>query len=284
MIDMSAPLVRFTRIFVLYSCFIAVVILASCKSPEPTLAPRPTSPVPVSEWWHPQPGLTWQWQLDGELDISVEAEVYDLDLYVDQEAIDALHARGAMLICYISVGSYEDWRPDANQFPGTVIGNRYGGWSGERWLDIRRIDLLSPVMCTRLDLCAEKRFDGVEPDNIDIYGNKSGFDISYREQLAYLHWLADEAHARGLAIGLKNAPDMVSDSSIFLDFAITEDAYYYDWIDAMLIFLDEGKPVFAAEYSDTSVHFGTACQRAKRTGVSLILKDRDLTAFRATCR
>ena len=33
-------------------------------------------PPPASDWWHPAPGLTWQWQLDEELDTSVKAQVY----------------------------------------------------------------------------------------------------------------------------------------------------------------------------------------------------------------
>jgi len=67
------------------------------------MTPIPSSPSPATEWWHPAPGLTWQWQLDEEVDTSVEAQVYDIDLYADQSVIDALHARGVKVICYISV-------------------------------------------------------------------------------------------------------------------------------------------------------------------------------------
>ena len=33
-----------------------------------------------------------------------------------------------------------------------------------------------------------------------------GFPLTYQDQLQYALWLADEAHKRGLAIGVKNAP------------------------------------------------------------------------------
>ena len=111
------------------------------------------------------------------------------------------------MICYISVGSHENWRTDADQFPEEVLGKKYEGWSGERWLDIRRIDLLAPIMLARLDDCAAKGFDAVEPDNMQIWDNDTGFPLTYDDQLRYALWLADEAHKRGLAIGQKNAPD-----------------------------------------------------------------------------
>jgi hypothetical protein len=59
--------------------------------------------------------------------------------------------------------------------------------------------------------------------------------------------MADKAHTRGLAIGLKNAPDMVADSVSFFDFAITKDVFYYEWAEEMLPFVQTGKPVFTAE-------------------------------------
>ncbi len=107
----------------------------------------------TTNWWHPDVGLTWQWQIgDLDIDTSIEADVYDIDLYVDQAIIDELHAKGRKLICYMSVGSYEDWRPDIDQFPPEVLGNNYDGWKGEKWLDIRRIDLLAPNLA-----CAPRR-------------------------------------------------------------------------------------------------------------------------------
>ncbi len=269
------------RTFIFIS--ILVLTLKTCNVEVPSIGSIPTSQAPAVDWWQPAPGLTWQWQLEGEVDTSIEAQVYDLDLYVDQSVIDALQARGVKLICYISVGSYEDWRPDADQFPDVILGKKYEGWPGEKWLDIRRIDLLAPIMTARLDLCAIKGFDGVEPDNIEIHDSDTGFPLTYSDQLAYARWLANEAHARGLAIGLKNAPDMATDSLAFYDFAIVEDAYYYEWIDSMLPYISMGKPVFAAEYIDLRVDFKTACGQTTRAGVSLILKDRALSAFRMTC-
>jgi len=264
---------------------ILTLLIYGCSSQEITMTSEQIRPTanPSMDWWRPKPGLTWQWQLDDVLDTSVEAQVYDVDLYVDQELIDRLHSRGVKVICYISVGSWEDWRPDASQFPGEVLGNDYEGWRGEKWLDIRQIELLAPIMRSRLDLCAEKGFDGVEPDNIDIYNNNTGYPLTYLDQLTYAKWLSEEAHARGLAIGLKNAPDMVTDSLSYFDFAITEDAFYYNWAEKMLPFITSGKPVFAAEYTDMDIDFDAACSWGRQNNINFILKNRILTAFRLTC-
>ncbi len=187
------------------------------------------------------------------------------------------------MICYISVGSYEEWRSDADQFPEEVIGKDYEGWSGEKWLDVRRIDLLAPIMRARLDMCAAKGFDGVEPDNMEVYGDDTGFPLTYEDQLRYALWLADEAHQRGLAIGQKNASDQTEDLVDIYDFAITEDAFYYDWAGEMTPYIEAGKPVFAAEYTDLPGDFEEFCRQAQELGFSVILKNRDLNAWIETC-
>jgi endo-alpha-1,4-polygalactosaminidase (GH114 family) len=261
--------------------------LASCT---PDLEPAPVTATilpssSASTWWHPAPGLTWQWHLsEPPVDTSVDAQVYDIDLFDnDASVVKTLHDQGRKVICYISVGSREDWRPDADQFPPDVLGKDYDGLPGEKWLDVRRIDLLAPIMRARLDLCKAKGFDAVEPDNIEVYDNDTGFPLTYADQLAYARWLADEAHARGLAIGLKNAADMVADSLPFFEFAITEDCFDQGWCDQVLPFVAAGKPVFAAEYTDTGVDFPAACAWGRQHNVNFIQKNRILTAFRLTC-
>jgi hypothetical protein len=229
--------------------------------------------------------LRWQWQLTGmPVDLSVEGDMYDIDLFENEASvITALHEQGRKVICYLSVGSREDWRPHADRFPASVIGNDYEGWPGENWLDIRQIDLLAPIMRARLDLCKEKGFDGIEPDNIDGYTNDTGFPLTYEDQLKYNLWLAEEAHARGLSIGLKNDSEQAADLLPNYDWALTEDCFAGGWCKDMLPFIEMGKPVFAAEYTDTGVTLEQLCQEAKPLNFSLILKNRDLDAWQQTC-
>ena len=173
-----------------------------------------------ADWWRPAAGLTWQWNLTGKLDMDLLTDVIDVDLEVGKSVVDYYHSIGTKVICYINVGSYENWRADAERFPREVLGKDYEGWSGEKWLDIRRIDLLAPIMLARLDLCQAKGFDGVEPDNMEVWTNDTGFPLTYEDQLKYAIWLADEAQKRGLAIGQKNAPDQTMDLVDLYDFAI----------------------------------------------------------------
>jgi hypothetical protein len=84
-----------------------------------------------------------------------------------------------------------------------VLGSGLEDWPGEKWLDVRQIDTLAPIMRSRLDLCKSKGFDAVEADHVDGYSNSSGFPLSAEDQLRYNRFLASKAHARGLSIGLK---------------------------------------------------------------------------------
>lgn len=266
--------------FLLLSCTPQGQPVSAIEGTETVSIPLSSTP---TDWWHPAAGLSWQWQLTGKFDFDVVSDVIDIDLDVDASTVDFFHQRGTSVICYISVGSYENWRNDADQFPEEVLGNDYEGWTGEKWLDIRRIDLLAPIMRARLDRCAENGFDAVEPDNIEVYTNDTGFPLTYEDQLRYARWLAEEAHARGLAIGLKNAPDQVKDLVDLYDFAITEDAFYYGWAELMYPFIEASKPVFAAEYTDLPGDFDAFCQRSRELGFSTILKHRDLNAWMRTC-
>ncbi len=243
-----------------------------------------TTGAAAAEVWRPAPGTSFQWQLDSPVDPEVEAEVYDVDLFdTDATTVALLKARGRWVICYVSVGTVEDWRPDAHLFPSRVVGRQYDEWPGERWLDVRRLDLLAPVLGARLDLCKAKGFDAVEPDNLDGYENETGFTLTREDQVRFNLWIAAEAHRRGLSIGLKNSPEMVSEMLSAFDWALTEDCFDQGWCAELAPFVDAGKAVFVTEYTDTGVNFEAACAEAASFGFTAILKERDLGAFREVC-
>ena len=263
--------------------------LAGAAREEEAAAATPTAvflPTVIASpgWWQPAVGATWQWQLDQPVDLSFDVAVYDVDLFdTDASVVASLHAQGRKVICYLSAGSWEEWRPDAGQFPAAVIGNDYGGWPGEKWLDIRQIDALAPIIRARLDLCRDKGFDAVEPDNIDGYTNDTGFPLTYADQLAYNRWLAEEARARGLSIGLKNDSEQTADLLPYFDWALTEDCFDQGWCAEMSPFISAGKPVFAAEYTDTGITTADFCPQAAALQFSAILKNRDLDAWMEPC-
>ena len=174
------------------------------------------------------PGTAWQWQLDGRVDAGVDVPVYDIDGFENDAATVArLHRDGRKVICYVNAGAWESFRPDHGDFPASVLG-RANGWEGERWLDIRRLDILRPLMAKRMDICRERGFDAVEPDLLDAYLNDTGFPLTAAHQLAYNRMIARLAHERGLSVGLKNdlpqVPQLVRD----FDFAVNEECAQYD--------------------------------------------------------
>lgn len=224
--------------------------------------------------WQPEPGTSWQWQLTGEINTSWDVAMYDIDLFdTPQTTIDQLHTDGRVVICYFSAGSWENWRDDARDFPNKVLGKQLDGWSDERWLDIRRIDLLEPLILARLDLAVKKKCDGVEPDNIDGYTNETGFHLTYNDQLDYNLWLAEQAHQRGLSIGLKNDLDQIDDLVSFFDWALSEECFQFDECDALLPFIKAGKAVFGVEYEGDPDEY---CPLAIQMGFSWLTKALEL--------
>lgn len=198
--------------------------------------------------WAPPPHLTWYWQLQGRIDNQVNAAVYDLDGFGTSAAeVARLHALGRHVICYIDVGTWENWRPDARRFPRRVLG-RSDGWPGERWLDIRALRTLEPIMTARFRMCARKGFDALEPDNIAVAGQHSGFPITRAEQLRYARWVADEAHRLGLAVFQKNDPGQTRALEPWFDGALVEQCNQYSECGAYRAYLRAGKPVLNAEY------------------------------------
>lgn len=256
------------------------------RAASATLTPQVYLPlVATPSVRRPVLNTSWQWQLDGNIDQTVDASMFDIDLF-DTEAslVTALHAQGHKVVCYISVGSWEEWRPDASQFPPGVLGNDYEGWPGEKWLDIRQIELLAPIMRARLDACQAKGFDGIEPDNIEGYANNTGFPLTAQDQLKYNIWVANEAHARGLSIGLKNDPDQVAELLPYFDWALTEDCFDQGWCQQLTLFVNAGKAVFAAEYTDTGMTTAQFCPQANALNFNGLLKHRELDAWRQACR
>ncbi|WP_236654750.1 endo alpha-1,4 polygalactosaminidase [Streptacidiphilus anmyonensis] len=232
-------------------------------------------------WWRPRAGLSWQWQLTTPVDTSVRADVYDID--ADDNAasvVAALHRSGRRVICYVNAGSWEPYRPDAGNYPKELLGRPLDGWPDERWLDVRRLDLLTPLLAHRLDECRTKGFDGVEPDNMDGYENDTGFPLTAADQLAFDRAVARLAHQRGLAVGLKNDFDQVAALRPDFDYGVDEQCAELRTCAALTAFVKAGRPVFDAEYAVPTSAF---CAQTRGLGISAIRKHLELDAWRQTC-
>ncbi len=240
------------------------------------------APVNCQGCWHPALKTSWQLQFQGAINPALHVNMYDVDM-VDTPAsvVASLHRAGSVVICYIDAGTWENWRPDASQFPGAVKGNSVGGWPTEKWLDIRQITVLGPMIRARLDLCKAKGFDGVDFDNVDGYTNTSGFPLAASDQANYNVFLANEAHTRGLAVGLKNDLDQIPTLVPYFDWVLDEQCFQYKECNTLLPFIQANKPVMEVEYNLKTSAF---CRQANAMNFNSMRKHLSLNAYLSACR
>lgn len=225
----------------------------------PAAAPRPAPA--AAAYWKPSTMDSWQIQLQGPINTSHEASVYIVDLFdASQETIDRLHGLGRRVICYFSAGTAEDWRSDLSQFQNADLGRTLKNWPGERWVDTRSARVRA-VMTARLDLALRKRCDGVDPDNLMAFEEKTGLPLTADTQLDYNRFIAREARNRRLAVGLKNDTAQVADLAGDFDFAVNEECHEQRECEEYAPFLAAGKPVLNIEYRATWAR--QAAERAK---------------------
>jgi hypothetical protein len=255
-----------------------LLLLALCFAdrPAPTAAAR----------WRPTPGTSWQIQYTGTLKLNLDVDVYDLDLFdlndSPADEIGTLHAQGRRVICYFSAGTWEDWRPDAGHFPPSTVGKPLADWPGESWLDIRKTSVRT-IMQQRVDLAADIGCDAVDPDNVDGYTQDSGFPLTAANQLGFNKFLANEAHKRNLAVGLKNDLEQIPQLRPYFDFAVNESCFVYDECDLLTSFVDHAKAVFQIEYGRSSLA-RRICPRANDLDLDTLIKNLSLNAARTACR
>ena len=260
-----------------------------------TIAPRPTMvptlAVPPTQLWTPALVTSWHWMIHHALDVTdakdmgltdpngtplgyPAPQMYDIDGFYNgqdptcnikdssgacvqgqNDAVRQLHDLGKRVVCYIDTGVFESYRPDAYKFPSYVLGRVDAGWNGSRWLDIRRTDVLFPIMEARIKMCRDKGYDSIEPDEMVNYSNNSGFPLTYQDQLTYNRGIAQIAHKYGISIALKDDPEQAADLVNSFDWVLDEQCYQYTECDLLDPFTAASKTVFDAEYNVTNDDF-----------------------------
>ncbi|KAJ5164447.1 uncharacterized protein N7500_006277 [Penicillium coprophilum] len=218
------------------------------------MSKRDTTSPDNTDIWQPEAGVKWQIQLvDPVEDTTVDADIWDIDLFENTgETITALKSKGHKVICYFSAGTYEDWRPDISKFDPKDFGSNLDEWPGERWLDLKS-DKIRAIMISRLDIAKDKGCDGVDPDNIDAYGNENGLGLTEADSIDFLTFLAKESHSRGMAIGLKNGGDIIGSVIDMMQWSVNEQCAEYNECETYAAFTEVNKPVFHIEYSGESL-------------------------------
>lgn len=77
-----------------FACAVTLLLLEAAARGSPAI-------------WIPPVATTWQWQLSGVVDQTVDVSMYDIDLFDNSAAVvDALHADGRRVVCYLSAGTW----------------------------------------------------------------------------------------------------------------------------------------------------------------------------------
>lgn len=218
-------------------------------------------------------GTKWQIQFNGELQDTSTAKVFDVDLFdSDENQLKLMKKQGKKIICYFSAGTYENWRPDAKDFPEAVRGQKLKDWEGESWLNIRDLEVKN-IMSKRIAMAKNKGCDAIDPDNVDGYTHQNGFELTEADQLKYNKFLAEAAHDKKLLIGLKNNLRQVSDLVDFFDFAINESCAEFKECHLLKPFALKRKPILAISYQAKSK---ALCKEARKMHMDIIFKNKKL--------
>ena len=214
--------------------------------PEPCVAPSPGTcwyPPHLDGAGHP---MRWDWQIGRVTPLertgSRAVDIYDIDGFLTTHAeVRQIHTtwQAATLphpkaICYLDL-AWEDYRPDGTQtqyggrFPADTLGNIYYGYPQERWVDLRQLDALKPMLEARIRMCAHKGFDAVELDDIDSFEPPSttGFDLTPGDAQNFLAYVDNEIHRHGMTVLWKNTGILSWWGRNYSDGAVVEECYAY---------------------------------------------------------
>ncbi len=253
----------------------------------------------------PEPGTSWQWQITGRIGMLRDVDMYDVDLTdavprrtevevrgfgtvswprgANAGVVDRLHAAGIVAVCYLDSGAWEAYEPDADLFAPAVIGNSTG-WAQERWLDLRPGPRrrFASIIWARLELARRIGCDGVEPDQNNPIGNRPGFPIGRDDERSWYLSVARHAHAAGLSVGMKNGVEVIDARMVAaFDWSLNEECFFYAECRRERPFIEAGKAVFQAEYTDDWRRRGAArpravarrvCAGARNRGFSTLVK------------
>jgi hypothetical protein len=269
----------------------AMAVVAPSASAATTATPALPTPVVCAggPCWHPALQTSWNWVLSVVPTAPYRnVQMYDVDGFNSAAAdVTSLHSSGKKAVCYLSAGTYENWRSDASRFPAALLGSG-NGWPGEKWLDVRDVQksgsVLRSIMDSRLDMCRSKGFDMVELDNVDGYSNSTGFPLTAADQRYFNATLANDSHARGLTVLQKNDNEQIPNLVPYFDGALNEQCNQYKECTTaqngsygLDQYVAAGKPVFQAEYKLSTSTFCSADNSRNFNGVRFDLNLDDKT-------
>ncbi|MGF1662873.1 MAG: endo alpha-1,4 polygalactosaminidase [Kineosporiaceae bacterium] len=228
----------------------------------------------------PPTGAAWDYQLGGAYPPDPDVEVVVRDV-----SAPAPEQYG---VCYLNAfqtqpGALATWRSD---HPGLLLRDEAGdlvrdpAWPDEAILDLGSREnraVLVDLLSQDVDECARRGHEAVELDNLDSW-TRSGGAFGPEEAMTVAVAVAAQARRHGLAVGQKNASDLLgrADLGAAFDFAVVEECARYDECDDYRDVY--GDRVLQVEYADApgaERAFRAACRDGELSPGAL-LRDRDL--------
>ncbi len=274
-----------------------------------TATPVPPAPPPGGGYAGLGPGTAWHWQIQGVVDENILGHVVpadrpkmmDIDLWdATPQLISRLKAKGIYVVCYMESGDWLSERPDAKDYPTSVLGARIDGFPNERYVNVTMLDgpagptgkTLRQIMFARLQMAKDKGCQGIEPDLDDLHeqGNV-GFPINKAQMLTYNKIIIDRGHQLGMSVGLKNGPGFAAEMyNAGADWVLNEECWQFDECGGYKIFTDHGKAVFQVEYQDSqkNAKYRDTCPQNVAQNYDGIVRDSSsglgANSFRYACR
>lgn len=250
-------------------------------TPNTTPPPPPPPPPPPGTWWVPPQVAEWQWYLAGKVSnpptnlqlgdgsktylgaTAPNTTIIDVD-GINNTAADVaeLHSLGYHVICYMEVGTAGNYGGAYTTYYNELsaagdLGNKLSGYP-EKFININAPSAVSIVESIINDQCAGKGFDAVETDLDETFGGNegnTGFTITQANEVSYLTTLSSYMHSLDLGWIAKDVDDTGSQSFVnsvepMADAVITEQCQQYGTCSLLQPFVNAGKAVFDAEYTD----------------------------------
>ena len=238
----------------------------------PMPPPEPCRATPPRTCWYPphldrtNHPMRWDWQIGRVTPLertgASAVDIYDIDGFLTTPAeVHRIHTTWQAntlphpkAVCYLDL-AWEDYRPDGSPtpygpyFPARTLGKIYYGYPQERWVDLRQLDALKPLIDERIGMCASKGFDAIEFDDIDSFNPPSttGFHLTAGDVQNFLAYADNQAHREGMAVLWKNSELLSWWGRDYTDGAVVEECYVY-------------QECFASQLRG-STHYGLTCTR-----------------------
>ena len=193
----------------------AAAVALTLGAPAPRSGPAP-----------PPANAGFDYQIGGDYPLPGGVSVVSRDWFSGRPAADPAYS-----ICYVNAFQTQSNergtdRPDErSNWPRRLVLSKLGDdphWGGEYLVDIstaKKRRAAAGWVKQMIAGCADEGFDAVEFDNLDSWTRFNGTPLrnkvpfGKREALAYAELLADQTHARGMAVGQKNTAEITRQQS-----------------------------------------------------------------------